>query len=178
MTSPASYLPALLATVLMLALPLASHAAPPTPLASAGQAAPALHWTDLDGAPAALAQWRGRPVLLNYWASWCGPCLKELPDLQHFSQAQAPLPNGVQVVGIALDDIEAANALRDQLQLTYPQLVESDGPPGTAATFGNRIGTLPFSVLIDAHGTVLQVHNGPLHPADLERWAAAARGAP
>ena len=86
--------------------------------------------------------------------------------------------NGVQVVGIALDDIEAANALRAQLQLTYRQLVESDGPPGSAATFGNRIGTLPFSVLIDAQGTVLQVHNGPLLPADLERWAAAARGAP
>ncbi|WP_261996867.1 TlpA disulfide reductase family protein [Stenotrophomonas sp. Ste96] len=178
MTSSALRRPALLATVLTIALPMASFAAPPTTAAPAGQAAPVLHWTDLDGAPASLAQWRGRPVLLNYWASWCGPCLKELPDLQDFSQAQTSRPNGVHVVGVALDDVESAKALRDQLRLTYPQLVEGDGPPGTAAAFGNRIGTLPFSVLIDAHGTVLQVHNGPLHPADLARWAAAAGGAP
>lgn len=178
MTLPPVHLSIMLATALSVALPMASRAAPLTTVPPAGQAAPALQWTDLDGRPATLVQWRGRPVLLNYWASWCGPCLKELPDLQRFSQAQTPLPNGVQVVGIALDDIEAANALRDQLQLTYPQLVESDGPPGTAAFFGNRIGTLPFSVLIDAHGNVLQVHNGQLHPADLARWAAAAGVSP
>jgi thiol-disulfide isomerase/thioredoxin len=178
MTSPVSRPPALLAAMLMMALPMAVLAGPPPAATPTHHAAPALHWTDLDGAPATLAQWRGRPVLLNYWASWCGPCLKELPDLQRFSHAQAPLPNGVHVVGVALDDVAAARALRDQLQLTYPQLVESDGPPGTAAAFGNRIGTLPFSVLIDPHGNVLQVHNGPLHPADLARWAAAAGVAP
>lgn len=178
MTLPHVRFAIVLTIALSVALPIASRAAPLTTAPPAGQAAPALQWTDLDGRPATLGQWRGRPVLLNYWASWCGPCLKELPDLQRFSQAQTPLPDGVHVVGIALDDIDAATALRDQLQLTYPQLVEGDGPPGTAAAFGNRIGTLPFSVLIDAHGKVLQVHNGPLHPADLARWAAAAGGAP
>lgn len=178
MTLPHVRFAIVLAIALSVALPIASRAAPLTTAPPAGQVAPALQWTDLDGRRATLAQWRGRPVLLNYWASWCGPCLKELPDLQRFSQAQTPLPDGVHVVGIALDDIDAAKALRDQLQLSYPQLVEGDGPPGTAAAFGNRIGTLPFSVLIDAHGKVLQVHNGPLHPADLARWAADAGGAP
>ncbi|MET0891109.1 MAG: TlpA disulfide reductase family protein [Stenotrophomonas maltophilia] len=178
MTSPPLRFGTLIAFVLLAALAPACNAAPLPTEPPAGKPAPALQWNDLDGGQATLAQWRGRPVLLNYWASWCGPCLKELPDLQRFSQAQAVLPNGVHVVGVALDDIEAARALRDQLDLTYPQLVESDGPPGTAAGFGNRIGTLPFSVLIDAHGTVLQVHNGPLHPADLTRWAAAAGVAP
>lgn len=178
MTPPCFRFRALIAFVLLAAPALASHAAPLPTDPPAGKPAPALQWNDLDGGQATLAQWRGRPVLLNYWASWCGPCLKELPDLQRFSQAQAALPNGVHVVGVALDDIEAARALRDQLDLTYPQLVERDGPPGTAAGFGNRIGTLPFSVLIDAHGTVLQVHNGPLHAADLARWVAAAGAAP
>ena len=138
------------------------------------QQAPALHWTTLDGSSASLEQWKGRPVLLNFWASWCGPCLKELPDLQRLSQAQGKVPGGLRVVGVALDEADAAAALRDQLKLTYPQLVEPDGPPGSAARFGNSAGTLPFSVLLDGEGRVLRTHHRPLDAAELAQWAAIA----
>lgn len=158
-----------LALLLVSLAPLACGA----PVAAVGQQAPALQWARLEGGNTVLQQLRGRPVLLNYWASWCGPCLKELPDLQRFAKAQSASKSGVQVIGIAQDEADAAAALRDQLQLTYPQLLETDGPPGSAAAFGNRTGTLPFSVLIGADGRILKVHNGLLHPEDLERWAAA-----
>jgi len=161
-----------LGTVLSATWMAPTHAASPKAI---GQTAPSLQWTRLEGGSATLEQWRGRPVLINYWASWCGPCLKELPDLQRFSHSQSGVDRGVQVIGIALDEADAAATLRDRLALTYPQLVEPDGPPGTASAFGNTAGTLPFSVLIDANGRVLQVHNGLLHPEDLARWAAAAR---
>lgn len=144
-------------------------------MAKPGNLAPELHLPDLQGRSQDLAQWRGRPLLINYWATWCGPCLKELPDLQRFASTQQSR-NGIRVVGIAQDQAAAAAQLQQRLALTFPQLVEEDGPPGSAATFGNRHGTLPFSVLLDAQGRILAVHNGPLQAADFEHFAALAGG--
>ncbi len=164
------------------ALPPASAAETKAPAAAAGafplRKAPVLKLPDLKGAPQDLAQWRGRPVLLNYWATWCGPCLKELPELEHFAQAQGKTAKGIALVGVAQDEASAANALQARLKLSYPQLVEADGPPGSAAAFGNPGGTLPFSVLIDAQGNILDTHNGPLDAAGLARWAKLAGVAP
>lgn len=154
-------------------LPAMTDAAEPASVAGPGTLAPALRLPDLQGRPQDLAQWRGQPLLINYWASWCGPCLKELPDLQRFATAQQGR-NGVRVLGIAQDQAAAAAQLQQRLALTFPQLVEEDGPPGSAAAFGNRHGTLPFSVLLDAQGRILAVHNGPLQAADFERFAALA----
>ncbi|WDS37006.1 TlpA disulfide reductase family protein [Pseudoxanthomonas sp.] len=136
------------------------------------QQAPSLRLPDLAGVPRDLSQWRGRPVLLNYWATWCGPCLKELPELEAFSRTQAARPGGIQLVGVAQDDAQPAAALAKRLALSYPQLVEADGPPGSAAAFGNPDGTLPFSVLIDARGRVLKIHHGPLDASELARLSA------
>ncbi len=144
-----------------------------TPAKATPRKAPALRLPDLKGKPQDLAQWRGRPVLLNYWATWCGPCLKELPELERFAVSQAKV-NGIQLVGVAQDDATAASALQARLRLSYPQLVEADGPPGSAAAFGNPGGTLPFSVLIDAKGNILRAHNGPLDGATLAQWSALA----
>lgn len=170
-----------LAVAAFAALPLASAAETKAPAATAAALplkAPALKLPDLKGAPQDLAQWRGRPVLLNYWATWCGPCLKELPELEHFAQAQGKAAKGIALVGVAQDEASAANALQARLKLSYPQLVEADGPPGSAAAFGNPGGTLPFSVLIDAKGNILDTHNGPLDAAGLARWAKLAGVAP
>ncbi|MFT3763817.1 MAG: TlpA disulfide reductase family protein [Pseudoxanthomonas sp.] len=134
--------------------------------------APTLALTDVDGKAHALSEWAGRPLLLNYWATWCGPCLKELPELQAFSRAQPA--DGVRVVGVALDEPEAIGAWLGKSPAAYPILVEvvEAGEPGSSARFGNAHGVLPYSVLIDAHGRVLKTKAGPLTRQELQAWTA------
>lgn len=137
-------------------------------------AATALRLPDVEGRERDLQEWAGRPLLLNYWATWCGPCLKEMPELQHFAAAQAA-KSGVQVVGIALDEPAGIRAYLDRVAVRYPILVEQvePGEPGTSARFGNVHGVLPYSVLLDADGQVLRTKLGPLTAGELETWTAS-----
>ncbi|RRN59280.1 TlpA family protein disulfide reductase [Pseudoxanthomonas sp. SGNA-20] len=123
-----------------------------------------------------LEQWRGQPVLLNYWATWCAPCLREMPELDAFAAAQAG-KRAVQVVGIALDEPASVQAYLARRPVRYPVLVEAVdyGQAGSSARYGNRLGVLPYSVLLDAQGRVLRSKAGPLTAAELAAWTAAAR---
>ena len=120
--------------------------------------------------PALTLPIRGRPVLLNYWASWCGPCLDELPLLSAFASQQGP--NGVQVVGIALDDRAQAEAFLRQHPLGFPSLIEAPGEHDSSIRLGNRRSILPYSVLIGADGRQVRRHSGAFRDADdLRSWA-------
>ncbi|RZA19888.1 MAG: TlpA family protein disulfide reductase [Lysobacteraceae bacterium] len=114
--------------------------------------------------------WAGKPTLVNLWASWCAPCLKEMPELQGFSTDQGP--NGTQVVGIALDDAASAKAMLDRLEIAYPNLVDTPGPTDAGVRLGNPAGVLPFSVLVSAEGRVLKTKIGPFEDKDaIAAWA-------
>lgn len=147
--------------------------APPAALArqrerDAAPSASVPAWRDLRGNPRRLQEWRGRPVLLNYWATWCGPCLKEMPELQAFSKSEA----GVQVVGVALDEAASVKAYLGRVPVAYPILIETaePGEPGSSGHFGNRQGVLPYSVLLDARGRVLKTKAGPVTRQELQAW--------
>ncbi|MDE2407396.1 MAG: TlpA family protein disulfide reductase [Xanthomonadaceae bacterium] len=115
---------------------------------------------DLDGKPVAIpAVWAGRITLVNLWATWCAPCLKEMPDLQAFAAAQGDA--GVQVVGIALDDAAAVAAFLRRHGITYPVLVDAAGPADAGVRLGNPTGVLPYSVLVSADGRLLKTRIGP-----------------
>lgn len=117
---------------------------------------------------------RGRPVLINYWASWCEPCRREMPLLSEFAQAQGA--NGIQVVGIALDSPPAARAFLASTPVRFPTFVEAPGPADSSVRLGNARGVLPYSVLVGADGRILAQHLGDFDDrAQLEAWAAAAR---
>lgn len=140
----------------------------------AGDMLPDLEVPDLAGRSTRLRpKLAGRPALINVWASWCGPCIEEMPALEAFSRQQGP--NGVQVAGIALDEPAAVRDFLRRIPVRYPLYVDTPGPADAGVRLGNPRGVLPYSVLVDARGRVLRQWVGPLRSTDLDRWAAEAR---
>ena len=116
------------------------------------------------------AAWAGRPTLVNLWATWCAPCLKEMPDLQAFAREQDA--NGVQVVGIALDDEAAVRSFLERYAITYPNLVDAPGPADAGVRLGNPNGVLPYTLLVSADGRLLKTRIGPFASAtEIAEWA-------
>lgn len=101
----------------------------------------------------------GRPTLVNFWATWCAPCVREMPLLQDLANQ---FPNKVNVVGIAIDDPGKVGDFVERLDISYPILIGTSDVRETRNRFGNPDGMLPYSVLIDAGGVVRWRHLGEL----------------
>ena len=121
-----------------------------------------------DGATLALASLRGRPLLVNFWATWCPPCIQELPLLSTFYNDNKA--NGWQLLGLAVDKPEPVVRFLAQSPVSFP--VALAGLDGASLTreLGNTAGGLPFSVLFDAQGAVRDRKLGQLHAPDLAGW--------
>jgi len=116
----------------------------------------------------------GHATLLNYWASWCGPCREEMPLLNAFARDQDT--NGVQIVGIALDEPAAALDYFHNGRYGFPSVIETAGERDSSVRLGDTHGVLPYSVLIGADGRLLDTHAGAFQDAQsLRDWAAQAR---
>ena len=117
-----------------------------------------------------LQTWRGKSLLINFWATWCPPCVEELPMLNAFHQQHAA--DGWQVLGLAVDQPSAVRRFMEKLPLNFP--VGMAGLAGTelSRSLGNTTGALPFTVVMGRDGTVRHRKLGKVDNADLERWAA------
>jgi thiol-disulfide isomerase/thioredoxin len=133
------------------------------------KAAPAVNAWDLspvelvglDGARHRLDEWRGKVILLNFWASWCGPCQAEIPDLARYQRTYGK--QGLQVVGLGLDETRKLNNVARTLGINYPVLVaDEDHDPGLLARWGNRSEIIPYTVVIARDGRISYVHRGIL----------------
>lgn len=127
---------------------------------------------DLDDKPVALERYRGKPLIVNFWARWCGPCRAEIPELIALRQAHK---GKLEVLGIGIEDkAEPAKEFAKAYEMDYPVFVaKATGIPLMQA-LGNKRGGLPYTVIIDRDGKVVQIKMGLMKKADLEAAAALA----
>ena len=140
---------------------------------SGGGEAPAALWDQRfvrpEGGELVLAKLRGKPLLINFWATWCPPCVKELPEIDRFAKAHT---GKLSVVGLAIDGPEPVRAFLKRLPLSFDiGLAALDGSD-LARLLGNPAGSLPFTVLLDARGAVAQRKLGETNFDELQGWAA------
>lgn len=149
---------------------------PPAVSPMAGQPLPPLTLTDLEGRRHSLASYRGHRLLINFWASWCTPCLREMPTLDAAQRKFAD--QGAIVLGIAMDQPSRIRAYLARQPVSYPILLGSMETPSTSRQLGDEAEILPFSVLVGADGRIIDTHAGELSDETLGRWLAPAADGP
>jgi thiol-disulfide isomerase/thioredoxin len=125
----------------------------------------ALSLPDTSGHPQPLGQWHGKVVVINFWATWCEPCRKEMPE---FVRAQRELgARGLQFVGIAVDQRDKVEQFAKELDLNYPALIGGYDAVDLSKSLGNELSALPFTIVIDRKGNVALTQLGPFKPDKL-----------
>jgi len=124
------------------------------------------------GAGMALKALRGRPLIVNFWASWCPPCVKEMPDLDRFARQFAP--RGWQVLGIAIDQAEPVQRFLRDAPVSFPVVLAGSEGLSWVRRLGNPAGGLPFSVQMSAEGRVLRRKLGATTFEELSGWTRPA----
>ena len=154
---------------LMFFLPLVAFAADAAALFAA-----TLH--DFDDKPFAFEQLRGKPLIVNFWARWCGPCRAEIPELAAAHDKYAR--RGLVVVGIALDDkVEATKDFARAYEMRYTGLLAKEGGIALMQASGNPKAVVPFTLLIDRKGAVVGSKLGAMNHAEIEAAARQLLGA-
>ena len=124
---------------------------------------------DRDGKPRSLSEWSGKLVVLNFWASWCGPCREEMPMLDAMRARHAS--QGVEVIGVASEPAADALGFLQQNPVSYPILINApDDPLDVSLHLGNTQSVLPYTVLIGRESRILATRMGNFSEQSFENW--------
>lgn len=132
----------------------------------------ALTLPDPSGKPQPLSQWKGRVLVVNFWATWCPPCKEEMPEFSRIHSKYAL--NGVQFVGISIDSVDKVEAFQKEMQVSYPLLISNLETLDLASDLGNRAKALPFTVILRPDGSPQHIKLGKYAAPDLEKAILAA----
>lgn len=133
-------------------------------------------FTDLEGKPRGLAEWRGKVLVLNFWATWCAPCREEIPM---FIEARGEYaPYGVEFVGIGIDKADKIAEFARQMRINYPILVADAAAMDMMRRLGNRAAGLPFTVIVDRAGIPVARKLGAVHREELNRMLSPLAARP
>jgi thiol-disulfide isomerase/thioredoxin len=123
-------------------------------------------FADTDGAAASLGRFQGKVMVVNFWATWCAPCREEMPAFERLQARWAP--RGVQFVGLSSEEPAPVRRFARDVHVSYPLWVGGDEVGTLARRLGNRLGVLPFTVLLDRQGRVLDRKVGPYTESALD----------
>ena len=144
----------------------------PAPLPDAAQPAvmpehrPDITLADREGRPRALSEWDGRPLVINFWATWCAPCRREIPMLNALARDKRAA--GFTVIGIAIDFREDVLRYLEKTPIDYPVLIGEEDGLAAAQSFGMASIGLPFTAFTDRQGRIATIHVGELHRPQAE----------
>ncbi len=122
---------------------------------------------DIAGKQRQAKEWNGKVVMINFWATWCPPCRKEIPAFIELEQAYKA--KGLAVVGIAIDTRQNVIDFVDPMGINYPVLIGDEKGISLAKAYGNRFGVLPYTVFIDRSGKIVTTHSSALTYAEAEK---------
>ncbi|WP_020564642.1 TlpA family protein disulfide reductase [Methylosarcina fibrata] len=130
-----------------------------TPLFSAPSSSlPEFGFPDLSDRQRSVSEWRGKVLVLNFWATWCPPCREEMPELIALQKQYSE--KGLQVVGIAIEDKEPVSEFLDFVDMNYPILIAGDAGLPLARQLGNTMGAVPYTLVVDRQGRIVYSQPG------------------
>ena len=132
-----------------------------------GKPRPEFALEDLDGNVRNVREWDGKVLLVNFWATWCPPCIKETPlliELQHKYGDQ-----GLQIIGLAIDDEKSVRDFVDTMGVDYPIVAGELEAMELARRFGNRLNALPYSAFVDRNGDIVHIKAGDIEKEEAEK---------
>jgi thiol-disulfide isomerase/thioredoxin len=149
--------------------------APPAPFRPAviPELRPDVTLTDREGQPRALSEWDGKPLVINFWATWCAPCRREIPMLNALARETAA--EGIEVIGIAIDFREEVLKYLESTPIAYTVLIGEQDGMDAARAFGMETIGLPFTAFTDRRGRIATIHVGELHRPQADIILSAVR---
>jgi len=138
---------------------------PPQPEQLDATLRPAFSLPDMEGTPREFAEWDGKHRLLNFWATWCAPCRREIPLLKDFHDQHGP--EGFQVLGIAVDFPEQVTSYAEEAEFNYPILIGQQDAMAVAESSGIEFIGMPFTMFVASDGEYIGAYIGELHQSHL-----------